>query len=223
MAFKKYRFSRIKSGLTGIRKTDIFINLLTSLVLVIRNFLLLIFSPYKTMRKINQEKDYYQILIIASLIFLYFKFIYFLRDKTYPATLIYILFILNFLLTVTFFYILSKLFNPNKKKIVFSSFIFTFSYSLFPTLIWFLSTSMLYIFLTPPRTLSFLGKGFSIFFVAYSLSLLIWKLILVYLAIRFSSKQNFFRIFYIIILYLTWFIPYSIFLYQFKLFRIPFI
>jgi hypothetical protein len=55
------------------------------------------------------------------------------------------------------------------------------------------------------------------------LSLLIWKLILEYLAIRFSSKQNFFGILTMIIYYLIWFIPYSIFLYQFKFFRIPFI
>lgn len=177
------------------------------------------------MRKISLEKDYYQLLIITVLIFLYFKFIYFLRDEIYPATLIFLIFLFNFLLTVSFFYLLNKFtsLNQNKKGISFSSFIFTFSYSLFPTLIWFLSTSLLYIFLPPPRTLSLLGKGFSIFFIAYSLSLLIWKLILEYLAVRFSSKQNFLIIFYMIVLYLIWFIPYSIFLYHFKLFRIPFI
>ena len=172
------------------------------------------------MRKISLEKDYYQLLTIFGLVFLYFKFIYFLRNNSYPATLIYILFIFNFLLTTCFFYFLSKVFE---KKLNWKSFIFTFSYSLFPTLIWFLSTSILYVFLPPPRTFSLLGKGFSIFFVAYSLSLLIWKFILFYLAIRFYSKQNFFRIIYMIILYLTWFIPYSVILYQFKLFRIPFI
>lgn len=202
------------------------INLITSLVLVVRNFILLIVYPYRTMRKISLEKDYYQPLIISVLVFLYFKFIYFLRDKPYPATLIFTIFLANFLLTVSFFYLLNKFFssNKNKKEISFFSFIFTFAYSLLPTLIWFLSTSILYLFLPPPRTFSLLGKGFSIFFIAFSLSLLIWKLILVYLAVRFSSKQNFFRIFYMIVLYLTWFIPYSIFLYQYKkLFRIPFI
>ena len=175
------------------------------------------------MRKISYEKDYYQPIIIISLVFIYFKFIYYLRDKIYSATLIYFLFIINVLLTIIFFYLLSKLFSKNKKEVTFSSFVFTFSYSLFPTIIWFLSTSILFIFLPPPRTFSILGKGFSIFFVAYSMSLLIWKLIIGYLAMRFSSKQNFFKIIYMIILYLIWFIPYSIFLYQFKLFRIPFI
>lgn len=198
-------------------------DLITSFVLVMRNFILLIFSPYKTMRRISEEKDNYQPTIIIGIIFLYFKFIYYLRDKIYPATLIYLLFIINFLLTVSFFYLLSKLFRQNKKEVIFSRFMITFSYSLFPTIIWFLSTSILFIFLPPPRTFSILGKGFSIFFVAFSLSLLIWKLILGYLAIRFSSKQNFFNILTMIIYYLIWFIPYSIFLYNFKLFRIPFI
>ena len=201
----------------------ILVNFLASFFVLLKRFILLIISPYKTMRKISYEKDYYQPIIIISLVFIYFKFIYYLRDKIYPATLIYFLFIINVLLTVIFFYLLSKLFSNNKKEITFSSFVFTFSYSLFPTIIWFLSTSILFIFLPPPRTFSILGKGFSIFFVAYSLSLLIWKLILEYLAIRFSSKQNFFGIFYLVVLYLIWFIPYSIFLYNFKLFRIPFI
>jgi hypothetical protein len=131
--------------------------------------------------------------------------------------LIFFIFLINFFLTTCFFYLLTK------KKAAFSSFIFTFSYSLFPTLIWFLSTSLLYVFLPPPRTFSLLGRTFSIFFIAYSLSLLIWKLILEYLAIRFSSKQNFLRIFYMIVLYLIWFLPYSVFLYYFSFFRIPFI
>lgn len=175
------------------------------------------------MRKIAMENDNYQPFIILTLIFVYFKFIYYLRDKIYPATLVYLLFIFNFLITVGFFYSLSKLFSKNKKEIIWSNFFQTFSYSLLPTLIWFMSTSILYVLLPPPRTFSMLGKGFSIIFVTYSLSLLIWKFILFYLAIRFSSKQNFYRIIYMITLFFIWYIPYSVLLYQFKLFRIPFI
>lgn len=201
----------------------ILVDFLTSFLLLFNRFIGLILDPYKTMRKISLEKDYWQPGMIIGLVFIYFKFIYYLREKTYPATFIYVSFIFNFLLTIIFFYFLTKLFSKNKKEINFLSFLFTFSYSLLPTLVWFLSTSILFIFLPPPRTLSLLGKGFSIFFVTYSLSLLAWKIILVYLAIRFSARQNFFRIFYMIVLYLSWFIPYSIFLYNFKLFRIPFI
>lgn len=199
------------------------IDVLTSFIILLNHCSGLIFSPYKTMRRISHEKDSYQLAFIFGMIFIYFKFIYYLRDKIYPATLVYFLFIFNFLITIYYFYFLSKLLNKDKNEVKLPSFIYTFAYSLLPTLIWFLSTSILYIFLPPPRTFSILGKGFSILFIAYSLSLLIWKFILVYLAIRFSLKQNFYKIIYVLILYLVWFIPYSILLYQFKLFRIPFI
>ena len=193
---------------------------LTSLILVLRNCVLLIFSPYRTMRKISEEKDYGQVFIIFLTIFLYFKFAYFLRDKPYPATLTFLVFILHISLTAAFFYFLSKV-SINKNK--FSSFIFTMSYSLLPTLIWFASNSLLYVFIPPPRSISILGKGFSIFFISYSISLLAWKIILMYLALRFSTKLGFYRIVYMMLLFLLWFLPYSILLYHLRIFRIPFI
>ena len=146
----------------------ILVNLLSSFLLILNRFVGLILNPYKTMRKISLEKDYYQPVLIIGIIFLYFKFVYYLRDKVYPATLIYLLFIIDFLLTVLFFYFLSKILSKNKKEIIFRGFFFTFSYSLLPTLIWYLTTSILYIFITPPRSFSILGKGFSIFFIAYN-------------------------------------------------------
>lgn len=195
------------------------IKLVTALILVIRNFFLLILSPYKTMRKVSNENDPYQLAIIFFLVFIYFKFIYFLRSDPYPASLIFLVFSINFFLTTSFFYLLGK----NEKKIFFRSFVYTFAYSLFPTLVWFISNSILYILVPPPRTFSLLGKGFSIFFIAYSISLLAWKLILFFLSIRFSTKANFYKIIYWMILFFAWFIPYSVFLYYFKIFRIPFI
>ena len=172
------------------------------------------------MRKISKEKDYYQLVVIFFLIFIYFKFIYFLRDNPYPATLIFLIFLLNFFLTTRFFYIVIHLFNPQTK---YSSFFLTMSYSLVPTLIWFITSSVLFIFFPPPRTASLLGSGFSILFFAFSISLLAWKIILIYLALRFSSRLGFYRILYMMLLFLVWFLPYSVFLYQVKLFRVPFI
>lgn len=195
-------------------------DLLTSLIIVFRNFFLLIFSPYRTMRRISRESDYGQVFVIFLTIFLYFKFAYFLRDKPYPATLTFLVFILHFSFTVVFFYFLARV--PDK-TIKFSSLVFTLSYSLLPTLIWFASSSILYIIVPPPRSLSLLGKGFSIFFIAYSVSLLFWKIILMYLALRFSARAGFYRIIYMLVLFLLWFIPYSLILYYYKLFRIPFI
>lgn len=193
---------------------------LSSLALVLRNFIWLIFAPYKTLRKISEEKDWFQIVIILFLVFVYFKFIYFLRKPIYPATVVFIFFLANFFLTVGFFYLISRIFN---KKINFRSFLFTFSYSLFPTLIWFIVNSLLYRVLPPPRTFSLLGRGFSIFFIAFSISLLLWKMIVLYLSVRFSSRQNFYRIIFMIILYLAIFLPATVIFYRLKIFRIPFI
>ena len=194
--------------------------ILASIIIVFRNFIFLVFSPYKTLRKISQEKDYSQLLIILLLVFLYFKFIYYLREPIFPATVIFLFFMINFLIMISLFYLLSKMFY---KKIMFSSFLFTFMYSLLPTFIWFVANSLFFYFLPPPRTMSFLGRGFSIFFIAFSLSLLLWKIILIYLSLRFSSRQGFYRIIFMICIYLVIFIPVSILFSFFKIFRIPFI
>lgn len=223
LVFKKSRFlnqKRIRKQIYTKRIIDLVVNLSASFILVIRNFFLLIFYPYKTMRKLSLNFDYYQLVIIFLIIFSYFKFAYFLKDKPYPATVIFLIFLINFFLTIGFFYFLARIF---KTPLSLSSFLFTFSYSLFPTLIWFGVTSILYIMLPPPRTMSILGRGFSIFFIAFSLSLLAWKIILVFLSLRFSLRLSFYQIVYFFILYLLWFLPYSILLYYLRFFRIPFI
>lgn len=219
MDFKIHGLTRNLKN-TRINAETIAVELATSLILVLRNFFLLIFYPYRTMRKIALTKEIWQTVIIFGMVFIYFKFVYFLRDDPYPATFIFSVFLFNFLITVSFFYFSSKI---SQSAVNFSSFVFTFSYTLLPTLIWFMTTSILYVALPPPRTLTLLGKAFSLFFTAYSISLLAWKLILFYLAIRFSTKANFFKVLYLLTLYLLWFIPYSLLLYNFKVFRIPFI
>ncbi len=194
------------------------IEILTSLFFIFYYLIQLIFFPYQAMRKISQQKDENQIYLIFFLVFLYLKFAYFLKDNPYPATILFSFFLLVFFLTVGFFYFLSKFFN---KKIKLRSFIFTFSYALFPTLIWYGFNSLLYILLPPPRTTSILGISFSLFYLTISFSLLFWKIILSYLAIRFSSGFHFFRIVYFILLYFLTFFPIFFLLNYFRLFYVP--
>lgn len=191
-----------------------------SILIVLRRFILLIFTPYQTIRKISEEKDNFQVFIILLLVFIYFLFRSFLRQDNVSVLSVYLIFLINFSATILFFFTLSKL---SDKKTKLSSFIFTFSYSLLPTLIWFIADSLFFYFLPPPRTTSILGKSFSIFFIAFSLSLLFWKSILLYLSVRFSAKQNFYRVIYHILLYLCLLTPYSYLLYFLRVFRIPFI
>lgn len=194
--------------------------LAASFFIVAQRFVLLIFTPYKTMRKISAEKDYSQIAIILFFVLIYFQVANKAKQLFFPSILPPTFFLINFTITVVFFYIISRIFNST---VNIRSFVFTLSYSLFPTLIWFTTNSLLYRLLPPPRTPSMPGKAFSLFFISFSISLFIWKLILVYLGIRFSSKLNFYKIIYTIILYLCLFIPYSLLLYHFQIFRIPFI
>ncbi len=194
--------------------------LAASFLIVIQRFLLLIFTPYKTMRKISSEKDHSQIFIILFFVFIYFQLASKAKQLFLPSLLPPVFFLFHFSITILFLYSISRFISKSTKL---DSFIFTLSYSLFPTLIWFTTNSVLYRFLPPPRTISILGKAFSVLFLSFSISLLVWKLILVYLAIRFSSKLNFYNIVYIILLYLCIFIPYSLLLYHLKIFRIPFI
>lgn len=196
------------------------IDFFSSFLIVIRRIILLIFTPYKTMRKISHEKDYSQIVILLGLIFIYFQLSHYYRKENFSGLIVYLIFLFGLFFTAGFFYFMSCVF---RQKTNFSSYLFSFTYATVPTLIWFISNFVLYLVLPPPRTMSVMGKGFSIFFTAYSLSLLSWKFILFYLSIRFSSRMPFYRIFYTIFIYLCWFIPYSILLYQVKIFRVPFI
>lgn len=196
------------------------VELFASFFIVAQRFVLLIFTPYKTMRKISLEKDYSQIVIILFFVLVYFQVANKAKQLFFPSLLPPTFFLIHFSITIIFFYTISHLFNSSSQL---QSFIFTLSYSLFPTLIWFTTNSLLYRLLPPPRTASLLGKAFSLFFISFSVSLLFWKLLLVYLAIRFSSKLNFFNIIYALILYLCLFIPYSLLLYNFQIFRVPFI
>lgn len=194
--------------------------LAASFFIVIQRFLLLLFTPYKTMRKISAEKDTSQIFIIFFFVFIYFQLAGKAKQLFLPSLLPPAFFLFHFSITIIVLYSISHFISKSAKL---QSFLFTVSYSLLPTLIWFTTNSLLYRFLPPPRTISLLGKAFSVLFISFSISLLVWKLILVYLAIRFSSKLNFYHIIYIILLYLCIFIPYSLLLYQFKIFRVPFI
>jgi hypothetical protein len=99
----------------------------------------------------------------------------------------------------------------------------TWTHTLFPTIIWFYATLLFYVILPPPRTISLLGQIFSIFYIAFSVSLLSWKLILVYLSIRFSLRVHVYRVFYYLLLYIALSIPLWIQFYRLGISRIPFI
>jgi len=190
-------------------------------IIVIRRSLFLAFFPYKTIRKISEDHDLMQVFLIWILIGIYFLWANTLRQYPYEPFILYLMTFFHFIATVIYFFLATQVFHNYDIQI--KSFVLTFSYTMIPTLLWFVTNSLLYAILPPPRMMSILGKAFSIFFISFSVTLLLWKIILVYLAIRFSGKLTFYRIVYSLLIYLAMILPYSLYLYSLQFFRIPFL
>lgn len=187
-----------------------------SFILFLRHSIGLILTPYATMRKISLESSWREGIWIFLLTILYFLITNTVR------------FWFNGLLGAIGLFVMSILFlsllpSGGTFKDTLRRMFITWSYTLLPTLIWFYTTLLFYFLIPPPRTTSILGKSFSIFYIALSVSLLLWKLILVYLSIRFSLRVHLYRVIYYMLIYLTLSIPLWIFLYNSGISRIPFV
>jgi len=194
----KFRFSKISS-------------FVASFLIVLRRSILLILTPYRTMRKISLETDKLQIFWIAFFLVTYFLTVGLVKILT---------FIVLFVSTILFMLAVGI---SLKKKIKISSMLFTFSYGLLPTTIWFYMSLVLLYLLPPPRTQSLQGKVFSVLYVSFSLSLLLWKIILSYLAIRFSLKLGFYSTMIALIFYIGFIAILSYFGLTLGLSKVPFI
>jgi hypothetical protein len=97
------------------------------------------------------------------------------------------------------------------------------AYTLIPTTIWFLATSLLYVLIPPPRTGRPLGILFSVLFLLFSSILFFWKIILSYLTMRFSMKLDLLRICFVFCIVIPIMIAYSMGMYRLGIFKIPFV
>lgn len=189
---------------------------LISFVITIRRFVGLLLTPYKTMRKIAVEGVYGDLTWIY-----FFSLLYFFLSGNVRMEMggIITMILLTFFSVVFFSLLPSRETISQKWKTVW----ITWTHTLFPTIIWFYTTLVFYLILPPPRTISFMGRAFSIFYIGFSVSLLAWKLILVYLSIRFSLRVHIYRVFYYLLLYLALSIPLWILFYRLGISRIPFV
>lgn len=202
--------------------------IIRGLLLFLRNIVGCVNSPYTAFRSLSQKEDnIFQTVFIFLLVIFYFIFASLLRVGVRNPFLLTVKFntlflgaVIGFLSLVLVIYYFGKL-SGGKGKL---NTIFTlWSFTLLPTLIWFLATSLLYIFLPPPRTLTILGKLYSIAFIAFSLSIFFWKLILFYLTLRFGHKLDFFKIILVSLAVSLFIALYSLVMYRWGVFRIPFI
>jgi len=183
-------------------------------------------SPYATYRKIVAE-DPYQLIIIFTLIAGYFFLASPLKLHTLHPFLLTVnasrLFttVLCLYLGICFLLLgLSKLFNGVASL---RSVLMAWGYSLIPTLVWFLVTLVMYVLIPPPRTETILGRGFSLLYLTFSLSLFFWKGLLYYLTLRFALKFDLTKIILASLLFFPLLGATSYFLYIFGIFKVPFI
>lgn len=205
--------------------------ILTTLRLIIlffRNSIGSLVSPYITYRHLaSEETDTRQTIFIPILIICYFIFASTLRvgiDSpfllTVKSNLLMLVSFLGFVMMLGLFWLGGKIVKAEGKiQKIYTLWIF----SLIPTLVWFFVTSLLYLILPPPRTMSFPGKLFSIFFIGFSTAMLFWKIMLYYLTLRFSLKIDLSKIILISFVVFPVLAVYSILIYRLGIFRIPFV
>lgn len=206
---------------------NLILQLLRTAILFVRNAYNCFNSPYMTYRKLSQERIFGQTVFIILLVFFYFLFISVVRNGLSNPFLLTVKFnslilsaTVGFLGVIVLLFILGRLFG-GKGRIggVYN----LWAFSLLPTLVWFFITSLLYLTLPPPRTLSFWGKFYSVVFAAFSLSVFIWKGILYYLTLRFALKLDLWRILLVTTVLLPILAVFSVGMYRIGIFRIPFI
>lgn len=180
-------------------------------IIVMQNSIGLIATPYFTMRHIALRPRTFHALLYIILAFLYLGSLNMRRIW---------FFLLQMTVTFVFFYAAAKVYRRPARAV---SVISLFSYTLLPTIIWFFTNRLISYVLPPPRTTSMLGVGFSVLFVAFSISLLVWKAILFYLAARYSLRQHFFTVMYTIVLYIPIAISLTYLGYVLGISRVPFL
>ncbi|OGG03903.1 hypothetical protein A2W14_05540 [Candidatus Gottesmanbacteria bacterium RBG_16_37_8] len=204
-------------------------SLIKPFILFLRNSIGTITSPYVAYRQISQiGQDKRQIIFIHLLIFFYFLLTSVLKIGlknpfllTVKFNSLYFSVYLGFALMLCLFYLGYRLLSS--QTFPFVRIILLWSYSLWPTLFWFFTTSFFYLILPPPRSISYPGKLYSLSYLAFSLTLLFWKSILYYLTLRFGLRFDLFKIILISLIIIPLVFVYSIFMYRLGIFKIPFI
>lgn len=204
------------------------LSFLRSFIFFGRNLVGCFNSPYLTYRKlVIQKTDLHQTIFIPLFVILYFIFVATIRTGLKNPFLLTVKFntllfvsVLGFLMMLALFYISGRLVGG---KGTLRQIYVLWVFSLVPTLMWFFVTSILYLILPPPRTISFLGKFYSVVFITFSLAVLLWKSILYYLTLRFALKLDLLRIVGISVFIIPVIFVYSFIMYRLGIFRIPFI
>lgn len=200
---------------------------LTTVVTLGRNIVGLMTRPYETYRRIERTGSLWELVGIGVLLSLYFASAAIVKTASFRPFLLTRQFIvlatavlLTYCVAVCLFWATGRIVGA---KGTLKGLLLGWGYTLIPTLIWFLSTSILYVLIPPPRTTSVQGVIFSAVYLCFSAVLLFWKVILAYLSLRFGLKLDLARIFVVSIVVLPILSIYSAWMYRLGIFRIPFL
>ena len=184
-------------------------------------------KPYETYRRIVHHGSLWELVPLGVLLSCYFAiaslvktaaFIPFVLTKQFLLIALSVL--VTYGVTTSLLFIVGKCFGGRGSIRIVA---LAWGYTLLPTLLWFLGTSVLYVLFPPPRTGSPLGIVFSVLFLLFSSVLFFWKTILTYLTLRFGMKLDLWRIIAVFGIVGGSMVFYSIGMYRLGIWKIPFI
>lgn len=192
-----------------------------------RNMVGIVTRPYETYRRIVYRGTRWEMLFIGVIVAMYLGIAVIVKTPLFRPFFLTRQFLLlgtataaTFLFAVSLFWHIGRSLGARGNI---DGFALGWAYSLIPTSLWFWMTSFLYIVLPPPRTTRWLGVLFSIVYLLVSATLLLWKITLSYLALRFGLRLDLVKIIILSSIVLPILALYSVGMYRLGIFRIPFI
>ena len=192
-----------------------------------KNIIGIITRPYETCRHIVDRGTPAELVYIAALLVIYFSIASMVKISAFRPFLLTRQFVLlavatglTYCVTVAAFWIGSRIMHATGTL---KGFAIIWGYSLVPTLVWFVVTSILYIVLPPPRTTSIEGVIFSLLFLVFTATLFLWKATIVYLAVRFGFRLALGKVILLYVIVTPFVGAYSYGMYRLGIFRVPFL
>ncbi len=201
--------------------------LIFSGVQFIRTVVGMVTRPYETYRRIAYQGSLLESVYIAVLLAFYFAVASLVKTAAFrPFLLTKQFFVLTSATAATYLAVVGLLWfvgNFVGGKGQPSRLALAWAYTLIPTVLWFLVTSLLYVVLPPPRTTSPQGVAFSLLFLVFSATLFFWKGMLAYLTMRFGLKLDLAKILVVAAIATPPLGIYSFVMYRLGIFKVPFI
>lgn len=201
--------------------------LLVAAAVFVRTIVGILLRPYETYRRIIRDASLWELPFIAVLLGMYFALASIVKTASFRPFLLTKQFLLlagaagaTFLFVVGLMWVVGRIVGGKGQL---GKLTIAWGYTLVPTVIWFLATSLLYVALPPPRTTSIAGVAFSLLFLVFSATLFFWKGMLTYLTMRFGLKLDLPRIAVMTAICLPIIGIYSLVMYRMGIFRVPFL